>query len=386
MTTEARSPFISVDDHVQETPDVWTTRMSTRRWGDRIPHTEEQPDGTERWVVDGQPVDLDGVGIAGALMPDRAQEPQRWEDVPAPAYQPAQRLRVMQADGVDYSALYPMVAGVGGGTFGRINDAEFEQDCVRAYNDWLIEEWAACSDRFIPQCIVPLYPVDAIVAEIRRAVAKGHRGVVYPAHPMFIRDLPHVANPEFEPVWSTCEELGVPLCLHAGSSPPRRAPIEAGMSGGRAKALASLIRPTTSALYVGTVLLSKVLPRHPKLKVIFAESALGWGAGLLELADHHFHVNHADLEGYDHTPTEMFKPQCYFTGWYEPVRVHAPYIGVDNILWSTNFPLATSTWPATARYLDECFQGVSDADRRRILWSNAAALYGIEQPVAAPAK
>ena len=101
------------------------------------------------------------------------------------------------------------------------------------------------------------------------------------------------------------------------------------MSGGRAKALASLSRPASSALYLGTVLLSKVLPRYPKLKVIFAESALGWGAGVLELADHHFHQNRVDLEGYEQTPTEMFKPQCYFTGWYEPVAVHAPYLGIS---------------------------------------------------------
>ena len=79
---ELKYGFISADDHVQEHPEVWTKRMSKAKWGDRIPHVERQADGTERWVVDGKKVDLPGVALAGAAMPDRAREPQRWEEVP----------------------------------------------------------------------------------------------------------------------------------------------------------------------------------------------------------------------------------------------------------------------------------------------------------------
>src|SRR5207253_9348199 len=102
--------------------------------------------------------------------------------------------------------------------FARIADPELELACVQAYNDWLIEEWAAASPRFIPQCIVPLYPADASAAEIRRAVAKGHRGVVYPPVPMELRNVPHLNGPEYDLVWSTCAELEVPICFHAGAA------------------------------------------------------------------------------------------------------------------------------------------------------------------------
>ena len=76
---ELKYGFISADDHVQEHPEVWTRRMSKAKWGDRIPHVERQTDGSERWMVDGQKLDLPGVALAGAAMPDRALEPQRWE-------------------------------------------------------------------------------------------------------------------------------------------------------------------------------------------------------------------------------------------------------------------------------------------------------------------
>ena len=64
--------LISADDHVQEHPEVWTSRLSKAKWGDRIPHVEASG-GVERWVVDGEPVALTGVASAGALMPDAHQ-------------------------------------------------------------------------------------------------------------------------------------------------------------------------------------------------------------------------------------------------------------------------------------------------------------------------
>src|SRR5207302_7987420 len=94
--------LVSVDDHVQETPDVWTSRLSKRKWGDRIPHVESDAKGAERWIIDGQPLDLRGVAIANAALPDRACNARRWNEVPPSVYVPAERLKTMDADGVDY--------------------------------------------------------------------------------------------------------------------------------------------------------------------------------------------------------------------------------------------------------------------------------------------
>ena len=148
----ANNFFISVDDHVQEHPEVWTKRLSRSKWGDRIPHLAKNSDGVERWVVDGREIPLAGVADCGAAMPDRTVNPQCWADVPTSIYDPKERLKVMDAAGIDYAVLYPTVAGSGGQNFGRIEDAELELACVQAYNDWLLEEWASVSDRFVPQC------------------------------------------------------------------------------------------------------------------------------------------------------------------------------------------------------------------------------------------
>jgi predicted TIM-barrel fold metal-dependent hydrolase len=373
---ELKYGLISVDDHVQEHPEVWTQRMSKAKWGDRIPHVVQHTDGTEFWMVDGQKLPLTGVGSVGATMPDRAREPRRWDEVPRSTYVPADRLHAMDVDGIDYSVLYPAVAGLAGETFARLTDAELELACVQAYNDWLIEEWASVSPRLVPQCIAPLFPIEATVAEIRRAVAKGHKGVVYPGVPMLLRDVPHINEPVYDALWAICQELEVPVCFHAGASPKMQFPAYQDLSPGQAAALAALTRPVSSVQLVANFLYSKILMRYPRLKVIFAETSLGWGAYEIETADHQFERQRLSKEGYDMTPSEMFHRQCYLVGWYDRSAVESRrYLGVDNILWCTNFPQATSTWPTTHDFLSRNFQGVPDNERAKMLWSNAAQLY-----------
>jgi uncharacterized protein len=370
--------LISVDDHVQEPPDLWTSRLSQDRWGDRIPHLQRAADGTERWVVDGREVPLPGVAVAGAVMGDRAREPQRWDEVPRVAYVPNERLRAMDADGVDYSVLYPTVGG-GGETFGRIADPELELACVQAYNDWLIEEWSSLSPRFVPQCLVPLFPAEAAVAEIRRAVGKGHRGVIYPANPMELREVPHVNEADYDPIWAACQELGVPLCIHAGSSSAIQAPVPDGFPPAMAGAFASITKQASGTSVLVHLLISRILIRHPKLKVVFAESSLGWGAYQLEMADQQFREDGLHNEGYELTPSQLFRRQGYLTGWYGRAGVRTRnIIGTDNIMWSTNFPAATSSWPTTHDFVARAFEGVPDEERDRMLWRNAAELYQLD--------
>ncbi|MPZ16093.1 MAG: amidohydrolase family protein [Chloroflexi bacterium] len=373
--------FISSDDHVQEPPDLWTRRLSKSTWGDRIPHLERSTTGAEQWMVDGQVLLGGCVARAEALMPDINQGPTRWDEVPPAAYVPAERLKVMDAAGVDYSVLFPTVAGLAGEAFGRLQDPELEQACVRANNDWLIEEWGAASERFIPQCIVPLWSPAATVAEIRRAVGMGHRGVVFPGVPMELREVPYLGEPEWDPVWQVCEELDVPLCLHAGGSQQ----VPYAPTPTLAEALAAVMTPVASSAVVTLFFMSRVAPRHPNLRLVFAESALSWGMIHLEWTSHQFEgdgLSHEPWtydgvrhEGYELTPIEMFRRQCYFNGWFDRVTPFASYFGADHILWSTNLPLATSTWPRTQETISHCFAGLSTEAREQVLWRNAASLY-----------
>ncbi|HYJ17348.1 MAG TPA: amidohydrolase family protein [Candidatus Limnocylindria bacterium] len=374
----ATQQFISVDEHVQEHPDVWTKRLSAAKWGERIPHVAKDAQGNERWLIDGRPIAMDGVADCGAVMAPRTANPTRWADVPAMVYDARQRLRAMDAAGIDHAVLYPTVAGIAGQNFGRIEDGELELACVQAYNDWLLEEWAGVSPRFVPQCLVPLAPIGSTVAEIRRCIANGHRGVVYPSIPMELRDLPHINDEIYDPVWAVCQELGVPLCFHAGASAKIQIPAYAGYPPATAAAIQAITGPASSVSVLVNLLISKILMRFANLKIVLAGSGLGWGAYLLEYTDFQATGDQLPQNGYDLMPSELFKRQCYLVGWYDCASLRVrDYIGAENILWSSQFPQATSTWPDTRAALAKSFAGVAEADKQKILWQNAAQLYKI---------
>jgi len=374
-----RNFFISADEHVEEHPEVWTRRLSQSKWGGRVPHIERRADGGERWFVDGRELPRRGVDEAGAALSHRTRVAERWQDVPAAVYDPRERLKAMDADGIDYSVLYPTVAGVGGEVFAEADDKDLALACVRAYNDWLVEEWAGASARFIPQCLVPLSSVDAAVKEIERSVAKGHRGVILPGIPMELRELPHINDPLYDPLWAACRDARVPICFHAGASAATQLKPYAGFAPEVRGAFEALTRPASTIFVLVNVLLSRILFRFPELKVVFSESALGWGSYLLEYFDYQFENDHVHLEGYPLKPSELFQRQCFLTGWYDAGSLkNLGLLTTGNILWCANFPLATSTWPESRKFVERSFDGIADSARRQILWDNAARLYKIK--------
>ena len=367
--------LISTVDYVVEPPQLWSQHITNSKWAVGVPHIEREPDGTDSWIIDRRKFRLSELVQVGALMTDRVDSLKLWDDIPEEAYVPAARLKAMDRDGVEYSVLYPTVAGFSGENLGAITDPELELACVRTYNDWLIDEWLACSDRFIPQCILPLSSIDAAVRELRRAVEKGHRGVVFPAVPMHVRAVPHINDPEYDPIWAACQELDIPLCFHAGSSRQLEYPIAPGYSSELASAMQAVIRPASAVFDFVNLLFSRILLRFPNLEVVFAESSIGWGTFLLEYADHQYEQDHCN---YELTPSEMFKRQCYLTSWYEPVKNDGASISPDNILWATNFPLANSSWPDTPAFVEKCLSELAHDRRNQILWGNAARLYKVE--------
>jgi len=225
---------------------------------------------------------------------------------------------------------------------------------------------------------VPISSVDATVAEIKRAVAKGHKGVIYPAVPMELRDVPHINEPDYDPIWATCQKLNVPICFHSGASDEIQVAPSDSFSPTVAAAFKAISGPASTVSVVVNLLISRILMRYPKLKVVFAESTLGWIAYLLEFTDHQALNDQLPKEGYKLKPSELFQRQCYLTGWYDRAGMKTRrFIGTGNILWSTKFPSTTSTWPNTRDFIARSFDGVPDAERRQILWDNAAKLYKV---------
>ena len=372
--------IISCDDHVQEQRDLWTSRLP-KNLSERGPKVVRQADGWDRWVIEGEVLSDWPVSRARAISNgDRYLDIDTWDQVPAASYDPAERLKAMDQDGISAAVLYPYIAGLGGEVLGAIKDPELHAACVDVYNDWLLETWSG--DRFVPQALVPISSIDAAIAGAAKAVKSGHKAIVLPAAPWRINDgTGHLYNPEWDPFWEQMKDLDVPVCFHSGSTPSLMMQIYEGFHPAVAKGFDVVRRPSSSGMVVCRFLFSGVGERHPDVKFVFGASGIDWFAFMLEVSDHEWERICQKGENIEmHTPpSEIFHRQCYATTSFDNVGLQLLYvIGAKNVMWFSEFPLESSTFPDSGKTIEKHYADVAAEDRKAILHDNVASLYGIK--------
>ncbi len=164
---------ISADDHLQEPRDLWTRRLSKAKWGNRIPEVRPYSEGQDAWYIWDQPYINWGYPVLASVMGlmENRRRPLTWDEVPTKSYVPAERIKAMDQDGVDVHTFFGNITGIAGNTFSnpKYSDVDFRLDCIRAYNDFQIDEFAApYPGRFITLAIVPMWDVTKAVAEAQR--------------------------------------------------------------------------------------------------------------------------------------------------------------------------------------------------------------------------
>ncbi|MGH8057918.1 MAG: amidohydrolase family protein, partial [Candidatus Entotheonellia bacterium] len=376
--------LISCDSHAQLDKDTWTSRMSKERWGDKIPHLFETSDKkhmavaydhpVERWLVNGQVVGERGVVNCPTVMDDpmRKTFPQRWEEVPRKVYDPMTRLEALDGDGVDGEILFPNDP-VQGATFFQGDDPEYELACVQAYND-AMAEWREASDRYVPLAIIPyLSGIEPAQLEVQRAVKKGHRGIVMLAEPsMSKKGLHHFNESYWDPLWAVCQDLDIPIHWHAGAGLRLSIPRWKGYSRNQEQAMGPAGGFSLQAQFIPNLIFSGVLDRYPRLKWVCAETGLGWVNYMLEGCDHEWERRHLWTEGIQTRPSELFKRQIHVDFWYETAGIGLRHkIGLDNIMWESDFPHSTSTFPESWKFVERTLKGVPQDERNQLLYGNA---------------
>ena len=381
---EIKFGLISADSHAAFDRDAFTARMSASKWGDRIPHVAESERDGERvdgWAIYGRPP-RGQVCNCPALMGDPFPTwPKRWEEVPRMAYDPHERLKALDIDGVDAEVLFPNPPG---GSYSQFGDVEFELDTVRAYND-ILSEWTAISDRYLPLAVVPyLSSPRAIASEIQRAVEDGHRGIDFAGRTP--ESLPHLTDPHWYPVWDVCQELGVPVHFHgsSGINLGRSTKEWSGYSTRQAHSASTSTSSVTPAQIMPQLIFSGVLERFPALKIGFAEAGIGGLNYVLAACDHEWERRHLWTEGMSTRPSEIVRRQVYVNFWFEAEGIKLRHdIGIDNLMWEADFPHVASYYPRSWDAVERVLKGVEEGDRRKLLYENALRVYQIEATVAA---
>lgn len=383
-------PIIDTDTHITEPRDTWTARMSKKKWGDQIPTVRFVEEAQEEYWFLGDtrmaPACMTAMAGWGEKFPSH---PKTFEQAHPASYDAAARLDLMDGLGIFCQALYPNVGGFGSQLWRALEPQALAFDCVRAYNDMLLDWTSVAPERFIPIAAVPFWDVPAAVAEIERVAALGCKGIIISGAPQ-LHAQPILADRQWDPLWAAAQDAELPISFHVGSGDmmsqfsPQRIAVE-GFGVTYARASTTLFFDT--AMQVTDLLFSGVLPRFPRLSFVSVESGIGWIPFLLEAADYHFIEGDVRREHpeFDELPSFYFKRQVYANYWFERV---APAklleeIGVDRILFETDFPHPTclhgDAVPKAVALLDD----LPDEIRAKILYENAAKLYKVDVPTTA---
>ncbi len=312
----------------------------------------------------------------------------------------ARRLAELEADGVVGEVIFPntippffpQASLVHQPPAADAGDLELRWQGLRAHNRWLADFCADAPGRRAGIAQVLLHDVDAAVAEVRWAADAGLTGgVLLPGAPPGSGLAPLYA-PDYEPLWTTCEELGLPVNHHTGSASPDYGDYPEAKVMFLVEATWWAHRALWQLIYAG------VLERHPTLQFVFTEQGTAWLPEQLATLDAYRDRMAGAAGSQEHVwgeaimgrlslkPSEYWARQCHvgasFIRRHEVGLRHA--VGVDRIMWGNDFPHREGCWPFSAEHLRLAFSDVPTDEVAAMVGGNAAELYGFDLDALAP--
>jgi predicted TIM-barrel fold metal-dependent hydrolase len=292
----------------------------------------------------------------------------------------------MEADGVVAEVIYPGPVNVdvetsipfqGRAFFGDAFTADHSLDSMwagaRAYNRWLGE---ACDPaRQGALLLVPtMADLDVALAELKWGAEAGSRGVILRQQE---DGAPLLFDPYYEPLWSACDDLGLPVHFHGGVGQPS-------MDGSDSPYL-PLIMSIETAWWgyrpLWQLMVAGVMERHPSLPFIFAEMHGSWVPTIIDMLD----VRYEDhwlwfKDVMSVPPSEVWRRQCHVAASFlsrAEVEMR-DQIGANTMMYASDYPHVEGIWPQSPRYLHEVFAGYSPEIARELCAENAARLYNFD--------
>jgi predicted TIM-barrel fold metal-dependent hydrolase len=367
---------ISVDDHVVEPPNVFVDHIESR-YRDRAPRIVEQDD-RQGWLWEDRfyPLTFQGNVHTRIFRNEEAGRgddlnARRYEDMIPSVYDVHERVKAMDVDGVWAELLFPTFPRFGGTLFLEARDRDLALACVRAWNNWMLDEWCGSApERFIPQTLVPLWDVHAAVIEIERCAAKGSRAILFVENPHPL-GLPSFPTGHWRPIFEVCNSLQIPLSMHIGTSAGLLRP-----SPESTPSVGIALCGVNSMSALGDLIFGGVFNGLPNLRIALSEGGAGWVPYVLERLDYTWARSRYEGLRNTETPSDLFARHvwvCMIADRYA-IR-NRDLIGIDKLMWEADFPHNDSNYPNSRTLLAEALVEVPDHEAAAIAETNARAFY-----------
>jgi predicted TIM-barrel fold metal-dependent hydrolase len=360
MTTRREYHVISADSHTVEPPDLWEKWLE-RKYHDTAPKLVEDRDGGHAWLYMGAttPEPLGLVTCVGTHPEELKWTGKRYGvDIHPSCHDGAERLKVLDADGVDAETLYPPQRAVL--TFMKSKDRDAHLAGIRAYNRWLKEGFCAPDpDRLIGIFQMPNVGIETSVAELERAQREGFRGVALSSWPSGGDDL----RAEDDPFWDTAAQLGMPVSIHILLAAQQQ---KLGSTNKGSVAIGASAFMYSMPILV-EMIFQGVFDRFPKLRLALVEVGVGWIPHFLEMVDDRYWRNrHWTNTKVKKVPSEYFRDHMLATFIVDRNGITVRHqVGIENMAWSTDFPHHGNDWPYSRRTIDRLFTDVPAEERRK---------------------
>ncbi|MCX4095596.1 amidohydrolase family protein [Nocardia sp. alder85J] len=369
--------IISVDDHIVEPSHVWTNHLP-KQFVEDGPQIVDQPGHTQAWKMEGKLYALNLLGSPQTrnFRTDGTGEDlyaRHYDDMTPGAYEPKARLAAMDEDGVWAQVNFPTFPRFGGTRFLENRNKELASACVQAWNNWLLDEWcAAAPDRFIPMTLVQLWDPELAAQEMKRCAEKGARAISFIESPGPL-GLPSFWTDHWDPVFRTAEETGMVICMHVGTS--GKLPTPSKESEAHSDAVPISLCGLNSMTALADLTFSGMMHRYPGVKIALSEGGSGWVPYLLERMDYTWARTRIGVDR-SISPSDIFRRNfwtCFISDRTAIVNRHA--IGVDKLMWESDYPHNDSEWPNSRKYFAEAVVDVPDDEVQMISELNARNLF-----------
>jgi predicted TIM-barrel fold metal-dependent hydrolase len=377
------APLISVNDHLFEPADLWTSRLP-RRVAEQVPRVVRTESGLDAWRFGSQQIELPALSIlADKPSANEVRLAHRSDEVMPSAFDPIARLAAMDGDGVAVHTLLPHACGFAGQRLAELGDAALWADCVRAYNDFLLGEFCAVDPmRLLGIALLPLADPQAAAEEIERVARLGARGLSFPHDPAGL-GLPGFGSETWQPLFAAAEAADLPLFIHLGTG----ARVWAGVPPEARPPLGVLLTLVNVDVMqaASELAFSPVFTRHPRLRALLIEGGAGWLPYLRERMDY-FWRRREDVvvpgAAAEVAPSEILRSHVWTSLIDDPAGIRQrAEIGVDRLVWQSDFPHSDSFWPDSRGHLEALLADVPDEEARAIAGGNARALLGLDRNV-----
>ncbi len=379
---------------------------------DRVP-VQRTVDGRTAWFLDGEVwASIGGNTIRQGrekVLGEHVVQP--FEEIDVAAWNAADRLKLLDEMGIYAQVIYPNGIGFASNHVFAIQDDAQRTAVLQTYNDFLVELQQESGGRLLPQALLPIWDMDLTISEMTRLLDKGIKGFTLSDKPELL-GLPELPQPYFEPMWDLFDSSGAVANFHIGAG-ARKEELEAIRSarfsedlnrGGpradppvvadpywrsfghqRRLAVGASQMFMSNVRIVINLCMSDLFDRYPNLKVVSAESGIGWVPFMLESVEFQLDemvTDPAERSLQKRRPSEYFRDHLYVMFWFErlgPEKLIGD-IGVNNVLVETDVPHPTCLYPGAREHFASVMGKLDPHTRRRVLQDNAAELYRISLP------